>query len=90
MSGSGQVSKKNTEFEHLEHSQPQLERFFLGTNLRLGKSLNNGGSVAKACESLVRLADGAPKICFGVADVAGRKFFTVPVVRLGEGPLYAM
>ena len=33
------------------------------------------------CESLVRLTGGVPRMCFGVAGVAGRKcFFIVPVV----------
>ena len=56
---------------------------FLGTKVRLSKSLNNDGSVAKVCESLVGLTGGVPKICFGLADVAGRKFFIVPVVPHG-------
>ena len=48
---------------------------FLGIKVRLAESLNNDGSVAKVCESLVRLTGEVPKVCFGVANVAGRKFF---------------
>ena len=57
---------------------------FLGTKVRLSKSLNNGSSAAKVCESLVRLTGGVPKICFRVAGIAGRKFFIVPVVVRDE------
>ena len=53
---------------------------FLGIKVCLAESLNNDGSVAKVCESLVRLTGEVPKVCFGVANVAGRKFFIVPVV----------
>ena len=73
--------RKNEQFEHLGHSQPQLERFLGGAQLLFSKSLHNDGSVAKVCESLVGLTGGVPKICFGVADVARQKIFIVPVVR---------
>ena len=33
------------------------------------------------------LTGGVPKVCFGVADVAGRKFFIVPVV-IGHNIIY--
>ena len=59
----------------LGHSQPQIVWV---AKVRLGKSLNNDGSVknvVKVCESLGPLMGGMLKVCFGLADVAGRKFF---------------
>ena len=47
----------------------------MGTKERLSKSLNNDGSPAKVCESLVPVTGGVPKICFGVADVPSESFF---------------
>ena len=41
----------------LSHNRKDL----LGIKVRLAKSLNNDGSVAKVCESLVRLTGGVPK-----------------------------
>ena len=43
---------------------------------------------AKVCKSLVCLTGGVPKICFGVVDVARRKFFIVPVVFYGQNTVF--
>ena len=51
MSGNGQVSKKNEQFENLG-------------KVRLGKSFDNDGSAARVCERLVCLTGGVPKNLF--------------------------
>ena len=62
----------------LSHNRKDL----LGIKVRLAKSLNNDGSVAKVCESLVRLTGGVPK-----GTSPGESFFIVPVVPMHAGVL---